>query len=173
MYCSYLSLGSNLGDKEKNMGLALRNLERDIGVFCIKISPIYTSRAIGPGQQDSYLNAVVKIQTSYSPQQLLELCWQLENQANRRRNGILWEARTLDVDILIYDEMVIDTDKLQVPHPDIFNRDFVLIPLLEVLDRNLHIGGELIYQKAIRSLKHVKSSNCELSFKTLNPIEVR
>jgi 2-amino-4-hydroxy-6-hydroxymethyldihydropteridine diphosphokinase len=122
-----LGLGSNLGDRRANLAAAIASLDGVTGV-----SPLYETDPMGgPGGQGAYLNLVVAIDTNLSPRQLLGVCHRLEAAANRVRLE-RWGPRTLDVDILWIDGVTVDEPDLQVPHPRLFERRFVLAPLIDV-----------------------------------------
>lgn len=124
---AFLSLGSNLGDREAALRRALALLDDVVGV-----SPVYETAPVGgPGEQGPYLNAVVELATERSPRELLETCARLEADAGRVRLE-RWGARTLDVDVLLVGEEVVAEEDLEVPHPRMWSRRFVLAPLAEL-----------------------------------------
>ena len=124
---AFLGLGSNLGDREAHIQHAIGRIP-DV----VKISSIWETSPIGgPGDQDSYLNAVVQLSTDRTSRQLLSVCREREEDAERVRRE-RWGPRTLDVDVLWVDGDVIDDHDLQVPHPRMFERAFVLAPLQEL-----------------------------------------
>lgn len=136
MTIAYLALGSNLGDRHANLRGAITQLER-IGVRVAAKSKIYRSIAIDSGGVGEFLNAAVRIETGLSAPELLKMCQRVESNAGRRtpatpgdkRNG----PRALDVDILLFGDETHDSPSLQIPHPRALSRDFVLMPLLDVL----------------------------------------
>ncbi|WOO41164.1 2-amino-4-hydroxy-6-hydroxymethyldihydropteridine diphosphokinase [Rubellicoccus peritrichatus] len=137
---AYLALGSNLGERLKQMRSALEILEADGNVQIVRASPVYQNRAIGMGEADPFLNAVVKVKTSLSPEALLDLCLSTENKLGRvRTDG--WSPRTIDIDVLLYGEIDMDTERLRLPHPAIAERDFVVQPLLDIAP-DLEINGQ-------------------------------
>lgn len=124
---AFLALGSNLGDR-------LGHLRRAVAALpdVVAVSPLYETDPVGgPDGQGPYLNAVVELETELSPRALLELGQGLERAAGRVR-GERWGPRTLDVDVLLVGDLVVDEPDLQVPHPLMWNRDFVLVPLRDV-----------------------------------------
>ena len=125
---AYLSLGSNIGDRRSWLREAVSSLD---GVQAV--SPVYETDPVGgpPGQQ-RYLNIVVELDTALTPRQLLGVCHRLESAANRVRDE-RWGPRTLDVDILWHDAGPIDEPDLQIPHPRMFERRFVMAPLADLL----------------------------------------
>jgi len=140
---AYLALGSNLGERLQQMRSALKLLEAD-GVAIVAESPVYQNRAIGMGDATPFLNAAVEVQTKLGPEALLDVCLAVENKLGRVRTGG-WSSRTIDVDILIYAEARIESERLQLPHPRIAERDFVLQPLADIA-LNLLIEGRTVGQ---------------------------
>jgi 2-amino-4-hydroxy-6-hydroxymethyldihydropteridine diphosphokinase len=128
---AYLALGSNLGDRRAHLQAAVDGLARAPGVRVDAISAVYETEPVGGPEQDAYFNAVVAIETQLDPHALLHLAHDLEAVASRVRTE-RWGPRTLDVDILLYDDASIDTPELTVPHPRMWERGFVLAPLRDV-----------------------------------------
>jgi 2-amino-4-hydroxy-6-hydroxymethyldihydropteridine diphosphokinase len=132
-----LGLGSNLGDRRRLLRDAIDSLP---GVT--KVSGVYETDPIGgPAEQDKYLNLVVAIDSAATPRQLLGMCHRLESAAGRVR-GERWGPRQLDIDILWIDGEVIEEEDLQVPHPRMWDRRFVLVPLADVAPELLPEGWE-------------------------------
>tara|TARA_B110000285_G_scaffold206597_1_gene245304 strand:- start:551 stop:1042 length:492 start_codon:yes stop_codon:yes gene_type:complete len=127
---AYLALGSNVGERLEQMRSALKLLGA-AGVTIVTESPVYQNRAIGMGVADPFLNAVVEVQTELGPEGLLDVCLAVENKLGRVRTGG-WSPRTIDVDVLTFGRTSIDTERLQLPHPRIAERDFVLQPLADI-----------------------------------------
>ncbi|MEZ7842768.1 MAG: 2-amino-4-hydroxy-6-hydroxymethyldihydropteridine diphosphokinase [Opitutales bacterium] len=127
---AYLALGSNVGERLEQMRSALKLLGAE-GVVIVTASPVYQNRAIGMGDADPFLNAVVEVQTELGPEALLDVCLAVENKLGRVRTGG-WSPRTIDIDVLIFGQTDIDTERLQLPHPRIAERDFVLRPLADI-----------------------------------------
>ncbi len=126
----YLGLGSNLGDRDKNIRSALERLA-SCGVNILQLSEIIETYPVGGPPQDLFLNAVAKADTVLSPQDLLRSCLKIEDDLGRIRtvsNG----PRTIDIDILLYDHCSINTPELVIPHPRMKERDFVMGPLREI-----------------------------------------
>lgn len=134
----YVALGSNLGDRSATMRDALRALDGTAGVRLGQVSEIrQTSPVGGPAGQDDYLNAVARAATSMMPDDLLDAIQEIENRFERVRLE-RWGPRTLDLDLLLYDDAVIDTERLVVPHPRMHERRFVLEPLCEIAPDVVH-----------------------------------
>ena len=127
---AYLALGSNVGERLEQMRSALKLLGAE-GVVIVTASPVYQNRAIGMGDADPFLNAVVEVQSELGPEALLDVCLAVENKLGRVRTGG-WSPRTIDIDVLIFGQTDIDTERLQLPHPRIAERDFVLRPLVDI-----------------------------------------
>ena len=136
MACAYISLGSNLVDDvgtqpATQLDYAIDSLSLHPDITVVATSHRYKTRAIGPGLQPDYINAVVKLDTLLNPLSLLD-CLQGIERAQGRVRTIRWGARTLDLDILLYDLQVIDSERLTVPHPRMRERAFVLAPLVDL-----------------------------------------
>lgn len=126
---AFLGLGSNMGDREAHLRDAVSSL---LGLGLVEVSPVYETDAIGgPPNQQRYLNLVVELDTDLPPRALLGVCHRLEAAAGRVRRE-RWGPRTLDVDILLVDDLVVDEDDLQIPHPRLWERRFVLAPLADL-----------------------------------------
>lgn len=140
---AYLALGSNLGDRLGQMRDALRLLEADYGIRILRSSAVYQNRAIGMEDAADFLNAVVSVETDLAPEALLDACLAVETKLGRVRSGV-WAPRTIDLDVLAYGDRVIETDRLQLPHPRIAERDFVAQPLLEVAPDLVVFGRSIV-----------------------------
>lgn len=128
---AYIGLGSNMGDKWDNINEALKKMGMDDDINIIEVSTLIETRPYGYEEQDDFLNGAVHISTLYTPTELLKCLSEFENLAGRKRE-IHWGPRTLDLDILFYDDLILDTKELTIPHFDMINRDFVLKPLNEI-----------------------------------------
>lgn len=126
----YLSLGSNVGNRRENLKQVLGEIHRRIGKVA-KQSHVYETAAWGKTDQDKFLNLVVMINTSLQPRDILEKITEIERELGRTRTE-KWGPRTVDVDILFYGKRVIRDKGLEIPHPEIANRAFVLVPLMEL-----------------------------------------
>jgi len=131
----YLALGSNIGNRRENLSEAVQLLNKTLTV--IESSIIYETDPVGYLQQDKFLNAVLRCQTDLSAKEVLELCIKIEEKLGRIRkikNG----PRTIDVDILFYDDLILWDSELIIPHPKISERLFVLAPLCDVAENFVH-----------------------------------
>ncbi|UOQ76455.1 2-amino-4-hydroxy-6-hydroxymethyldihydropteridine diphosphokinase [Hymenobacter sp. 5516J-16] len=136
MPTAYLLLGSNLGDRVAILRQAVEGLMTTVGPV-VAASGLYETAAWGLTAQPAFLNQALRLHTSLLPEQLLDACQAVEQQAGRERL-IHWGARTLDVDILLYDEAVIQSPRLTLPHPRLPERRFALVPLAEIAASVVH-----------------------------------
>ena len=131
----YIGLGSNLagamGEPVEQLKQALETLATHSKITLVNLSANYRTKAIGPGAQPDYINAAALIETQLDPLDLLDQLQFIEQQHDRER-GIRWGARTLDLDMLMYGNLTINTPRLTIPHPRIADRAFVLAPLLDL-----------------------------------------
>jgi 2-amino-4-hydroxy-6-hydroxymethyldihydropteridine diphosphokinase len=125
-----IALGSNLGHSQHTLEQAILALDQTPGVTLLARSHWYQTKAVGPPQPD-YLNGCVTLQTTFSPQTLLQTLLNLEHQFGRERRE-RWGPRTLDLDLLLFDDVILDSPTLQIPHPRMTERAFVLVPLAEI-----------------------------------------
>jgi 2-amino-4-hydroxy-6-hydroxymethyldihydropteridine diphosphokinase len=132
----FLLLGSNLGDKEKNLNKALELLNNG-EIMITDYSTVYETEPWGKSDQEWFLNVVVRIDTLLSPEKLLDTCLEIEKELGRERKE-KWGERIIDIDILYYDNLEISSPILAIPHPGIADRKFTLIPLVELVGNELH-----------------------------------
>ncbi|MDA3979127.1 2-amino-4-hydroxy-6-hydroxymethyldihydropteridine diphosphokinase [Gallibacterium sp. AGMB14963] len=137
----YIALGSNLNQPILQLTTALDYLQQQPAIQLIAVSPLYSSKPLGPQDQPDYVNAVAQIQTSLEPLALLDLLQSVEQQQGRIRLR-RWGERTLDLDILLFNQEIIDTERLTVPHKEMKNREFVLIPLFDIAPQLILPDGE-------------------------------
>jgi 2-amino-4-hydroxy-6-hydroxymethyldihydropteridine diphosphokinase len=137
---AYIGLGGNLGNPRDSFEAACTSLGRLPGTRVISRSSLYQSAPFGDVPQPDYLNAVVTLLTHIEPHELLAEMLTIEHAAGRRRDGLRWGPRVLDLDLLVYSNETIDRPDLLVPHPGIRQRNFVLLPLAEVAP-DLHVPG--------------------------------
>jgi 2-amino-4-hydroxy-6-hydroxymethyldihydropteridine diphosphokinase len=127
----YLGLGSNLGDRLDTLGRAVRLLGARPGLTVTASSRVWETAPVGGPEQPEFLNAVVRASSDLSPSELLDACHHVESELGRVRD-VRWGPRTIDIDILLIDERVVDETDLEVPHPRMTERAFVMLPLLEL-----------------------------------------
>ncbi len=145
MTVAYLSLGSNLGDRKAQLQEAVRLLQANPAISNVKMSSVYETAPVGYLDQGAFLNLAVRLETSLSPLELLDACQGIEQTLQRERL-VRWGPRTVDLDILLYGQEQLVTEKLTIPHPRMSERAFVLVPLRELLP-SLAITEELETQE--------------------------
>ncbi|HUP27309.1 MAG TPA: 2-amino-4-hydroxy-6-hydroxymethyldihydropteridine diphosphokinase [Chloroflexia bacterium] len=128
---AYLGLGSNMGDREANIEQALEKVDKLPGTRLLRRSPLYESKPWGKTDQADFLNIVAEISTLLEPEALLAHCKQIESDLGRT-TGERWGPRPIDIDILLYSNMQVNTPSLTVPHPRMWEREFVLRPLADL-----------------------------------------
>ena len=133
----FVALGSNLGDKQAYLDGAVEALRTDPCIRLKRVSAYLVTAPYGGVKQDDFLNGAVELETLYAPQELLDRLHEIELDAKRERL-VHWGPRTLDLDILFYDDLVQDEPTLTLPHPDMQNRDFVLRPMAELAPNFVH-----------------------------------
>lgn len=136
MAIAYIALGSNLGDKEKNLRRALLLLTQQ-GVEVVRVSSFLSTEPYGVTDQPQFLNAVACVRTSLAPLALLDVLLATELAMGRVRLRH-WGERNIDLDLLLYEDVVLDLPRLHLPHPDMQNRGFVLLPLAEIAPELKH-----------------------------------
>ncbi len=133
---AYLCLGSNMGKREENLCQALTLLSLKVNLH--EVSPIYETEPVGYKEQPLFLNLVCRITTNLPPEELLYLAKDIETRMGRVPSGQINSPRPIDIDILFYDSMIIETQNLIIPHPRLQDRAFVLIPLGEIAPDLVH-----------------------------------
>ena len=128
---AYIGLGSNLNNPKAQIEKALSAINRAEEVFLKEVSSFYESRPLLDMPGPNYINAVCSVETSLSAIDLLDVCQSIEDDQKRVRE-VKWGSRTIDLDILLYEHQVISNERLSIPHPEIANRAFVLVPLHEI-----------------------------------------
>lgn len=141
-----VAVGSNIGDKQKYIEDAVDAIAQDEKCRLVKASGLVNSTAYGEVEQEEFLNGAVMVKTLYTPEALLDRLHEIEQAAGRKRD-IHWGPRTLDLDIIFYDDLIMHTDSLTIPHIDMQNRDFVLKPLSQLVPYVIHpVLGKTVLQ---------------------------
>ena len=141
MAVAYIGLGSNIGDREAHLKSAVDLLGRAKGITLRRVSSIYETAPVGYTDQPDFLNAVVEIETTLEPTELLAETKMIEVDQKRRRLEH-WGPRTLDLDILLYDQLEVNLPRLKLPHPEASSRAFVLVPLAEIAADSSVLSGK-------------------------------
>jgi 2-amino-4-hydroxy-6-hydroxymethyldihydropteridine diphosphokinase len=139
---AYIGLGSNLGDREANLRQALEHLAQTPETAVVRASSLYDTEPVGVEDQPHFLNAVAQLETQLAPRQLLWNLMLIERRLGRVRSQ-RWGPRTLDLDLLLVDDLVLDEEDLELPHPEMTKRSFVLVPMVELEPLLVHpVTGE-------------------------------
>jgi 2-amino-4-hydroxy-6-hydroxymethyldihydropteridine diphosphokinase len=151
-----LSLGSNLGDRAGAIEAALKLLGENRGITLLARSRLYRTAPWGDENQEDFLNACALVETTLAPRDLLTLCLDIEKKLGRdRATGRRWGPRRIDIDVLFYDEVRMAEPELSLPHPHMFERAFVLVPLSEiagarsVAGRNIHEAATMLDRSGV------------------------
>ncbi|MGN1412197.1 MAG: 2-amino-4-hydroxy-6-hydroxymethyldihydropteridine diphosphokinase [Oscillospiraceae bacterium] len=136
-HTAYISMGSNMGNRTQYLNDAIKDIAQNPLCRVMAISEFINTKPVGNVPQDDFLNACICIETLYSPYELLEMLHSVENKAGRKRT-IKWGPRTLDLDIILFDDTIISDGTLTIPHAEMHNRFFVLIPLVEIAPYVVH-----------------------------------
>lgn len=136
--CAYIGLGSNIGDRELKLLMAIAELGKLPQTKVTAVSRFYETEPVGGVPQDNFYNAVARLTTSLAPLELLDRLKRLETEVFHRVPSQRWGARSMDLDILLYGELVFTCDRLTVPHPHLAERRFVLQPLADIAPDLVH-----------------------------------
>lgn len=143
---AYIVVGSNLGNKEENIKQAINNINESVLAKVTKQSKIYETAPVGNLEQDNFLNRVVQVKTLLEPRELMELLLNIEKELKRERI-IKWRPRTVDLDIILYDDCITSFEEVIIPHPRMHERMFVLEPLCDIAPYLMHpVLNKRIYQ---------------------------
>ncbi|MBI4492715.1 MAG: 2-amino-4-hydroxy-6-hydroxymethyldihydropteridine diphosphokinase [Chloroflexi bacterium] len=161
---AYLGLGSNLGDRAANLAAAVERLVATPGLRVLRCSSLYETEPVGYLDQPWFLNAVVEVETSLEPAALLQRARAIEAELGRQP-GPRWGPRPIDVDILLYGQRTVLTPALQVPHPELWNRLFVLLPLAELQPQLTTPAGQPIAERIaeLRQSQMVSGESSQLA----------
>lgn len=171
----YLSLGSNIGDRKHHLDKAVDALGADECIEVGKVSDYAVTAPVGFTEQDDFLNAAVYIKTLYEPHELLEVIHSIEDAGGRKRE-VHWGPRTIDIDIILYDNLVIGDGKLCIPHPEMLSREFVLKPLAGIAPYAMHpVEGKNVsklLEEFYEQAKYVSGMDYETEFEGINSLTV-
>ena len=156
MHSAYIGFGSNIGDRLAHIGNAIHALSETEGIALQRVSSVYKTDPVGYTAQSEFLNGVAAIQTSLSPLSLLHTLKNIET-AIGRQHRIRWGPREIDLDILIYGDLCLHTEKLVIPHPEMHRRRFVLVPLAEIVPDLVHPVFQETVQTLLERLEDDKS----------------
>ena len=137
MHQVFLEIGGNIGNKHDNFNKVYKFIKNELGKI-IKKSSIYETPPWGFDAKDNFWNQVLLIETEFSPVELLQKIAEIENWFGRKRESGKYNSRQMDIDILYFDELVTETENLTIPHPQIQNRRFVLVPLVDIAPEFVH-----------------------------------
>jgi len=160
MNSTYLLIGGNLGNRIENLAMARSLIEKELGKI-IKVSSIYETAAWGITEQPDFLNQVLLIKTKFSPEKMMQLILSIENKMGRVRTQKN-ASRIIDIDILFFNDEIISNENLTIPHPEIQNRKFALIPLNEIASDLVHP----VFKQSIKNL--LSTSKDKLQVKPLS-----
>ncbi len=161
MAIAYLSLGSNLGDRETNISSALKILGQKVRIS--KVSSLYETEPVGYKDQPWFLNCVCSVETELSPQALLKFAKAIERKMGRKRT-IRFGPRVIDIDILFYDGLILDSSDLVIPHPRLAERAFVLVPLKEIAPGLMHPLLGLTVEEILERAEKLKEARLYSEF---------
>ena len=159
-HTAYIALGSNLGDKEANMRLGVEGLRSIRGCRVEAVSDFLVTAPYGGVEQDDFLNGAMKIRTLLTPHELLERLHEIEQEAKRER-VVRWGPRTLDLDILLYDDLILDEEELHIPHIEMYKRDFVLKPLCQIAPYARHPVYNRTAAELLADLERLKTGDAD------------
>lgn len=156
---AYIGLGSNLSEPIKQVQNAINEIKKIAQSHVINVSSLYLSKPMGPQDQDDYINAVLALETRLTPLELLDALQSIENKAGRVRKEDRWGARILDLDIILFGNQIINSERLIVPHYGMKEREFVLLPLAEICADLILPSSNVAGRESIQSLSQNIADN--------------
>lgn len=157
MSVAYIGIGSNIGNRQENCLHAIELLQKS-GIIVTKRSSIYETEPWGVKEQPSFINMVIEVETERGPEELLNILKDIEKQMGRTET-VKWGSRVIDLDILLFDNIILNTEDLKIPHPFMHERDFVLRPLFEISPDVTHPLLKMSVSALIQQL-HKKVAKC-------------
>lgn len=154
---AYLALGSNIGSRLENIRSAVDMIGADISCRVEKKSSFYLTKPVGVEDQPDFVNAVVSVETSLTPRELLVFCKDIELKLGRTKT-FRWGPRVIDIDVILYDDVTIEEDDFVIPHPRMMERSFVLVPLAEIEPGTILPGGITVEE----AVEHLDRSGIEI-----------
>lgn len=148
----YISFGSNMGNKEEHIGKGIQALKDNPAISMKKCSEYFVTEPYGGVEQEDFVNGALLMETYLNPYELLDLLHEIEKSENRERT-LRWGPRTLDMDILFYDDLILDSEELIIPHTDMANRSFVLEPLAQIAPYKRHPLNKMTVKEMLDNLK--------------------
>ena len=134
----FIALGSNQGDRELNLLRAIAEIGKLTPSRITALSSFYETEPVGPVEQENFLNAVLRLEAHLSPHELLSELQRIETEVFRRVRTVHWGPRTMDLDILLFGNLILSEEKLAIPHPRLHERGFVMVPLAEIAPDVVH-----------------------------------
>jgi 2-amino-4-hydroxy-6-hydroxymethyldihydropteridine diphosphokinase len=150
---AYIAIGSNQGDRELYLLRAVAEIGKMPDTRVTGISPFYETTPVGVSDQPNFYNAVLRISTGLSPHAVLKALQNIEDNVFKRKRTIKWGPRSMDLDILLYGEQIVDTPELKIPHPHMTERRFVLKPLNDISPDLIHPESGLSISRMLEMLK--------------------
>jgi len=138
LYTAYLSIGSNVGNKVENCLAGLKMLTGDGRIEPLDRSPMYITEPVGFPDQDRFLNIAAAVRTGLSPESLLDAIFRVQDTMGRRKGGVRFGPRIVDLDILFFGDLILETPELEIPHPRLHQRLFVMMPLCDIAPQLRH-----------------------------------
>ena len=148
---AYIGIGSNLGDSQTHCEAAINTLDNIPEIVVTQKSSLYKTEPLGTKAQDWFINAVVEIKTNMNPERLLNVLLKVEENMGRVRQE-KWGSRIIDLDLLFYENLIFKKPELEIPHPEIPNRSFVLVPMFEICPNFLHPTLKLTITELLNSI---------------------
>jgi 2-amino-4-hydroxy-6-hydroxymethyldihydropteridine diphosphokinase len=152
---AYISLGSNIGDREDNLKKALALLDEHPQIRVAAVSSFYETAPVGYTDQPDFINAAAELETALGPRELLKICMETEKKLGRVRT-IRWGPRVIDIDILWYNGLTVDEEDLQIPHPRMLEREFVIRPLADIAPDMQLANGKTV-SEVLQEIGHSKN----------------